>query len=471
MKKLFQGNYTAITEVQKKIRKIQVIDNILMSRLTSIFKRYAMLCAFLISSLTNVQTYAQINDMQITATALNTDQIIDIPDANFKQALIHEYIDTNNDGEISVQEANSVTYLMIDYKGIKDLKGLEYFSNLVWLNCRDNNISTLDLSNLANLEELDCSNNNISTLDLSSLANLEELDCRDNNSLDEIDVSNNINLTSMDVSNNSLDEIDISKNTELASFLCHHNNITGLETSKNVKLDYLYCTGNDLSTIDLSNNKVLRTLNIRDCNLTELDVSNNPELSSFSCGDNNLIQLDISNNLKLSSFSFRGNNISNIDITCHKSLRHFNASDNKLTKLDASNNTNLIRLECQNNNLTEICVWDVPYANNSAIFKKDSNADWIDNCGDLCNSASLSTENLNANNISIYKSSFNEITINGLTAQATFKIFSITGKEVMQTSFTSNGKKVITLPSLAKGVYIVQLTTEAGKVNKKIILE
>ena len=48
-------------------------------------------------------------------------------------------------------------------------------------------------------------------------------------------------------------------------------------------------------------------------------------------------------------------------------------------------------------------------------------------------SASLSTENLNANNISIYKSSFNEITINGVTTKATFKMFSVTGKEVMHT--------------------------------------
>ena len=86
-------------------------------------------------------------------------------------------------------------------------------------------------------------------------------------------------------------------------------------------------------------------------------------------------------------------------------------------------------------------------------------------------SASLSTENLNANNISIYKSSFNEITINGVTTEATFKMFSVTGKEVMHTRFASHGKKEIPLPSLAKGVYIVQLTTEAGTINKKIILE
>jgi hypothetical protein len=85
--------------------------------------------------------------------------------------------------------------------------------------------------------------------------------------------------------------------------------------------------------------------------------------------------------------------------------------------------------------------------------------------------ASLSTENLNANNISIYKSSFNEITINGLTTEATFKMFSVTGKEVMQTKISLNGSAKVTLPSLAKGVYIVQLITEAGTINKKIILE
>ncbi len=41
----------------------------------------------------------------------------------------------------------------------------------------------------------------------------------------------------------------------------------------------------------------------------------------------------------------------------------------------------------------------------------------------------------------------------------------------MSSSFKSNGVKDISLPKLAKGVYIVQLTTEAGKLNKKIILE
>ena len=41
----------------------------------------------------------------------------------------------------------------------------------------------------------------------------------------------------------------------------------------------------------------------------------------------------------------------------------------------------------------------------------------------------------------------------------------------MNSSFEANGVKEISLPNLAKGVYIVQLESEAGKLNKKIILE
>ena len=45
------------------------------------------------------------------------------------------------------------------------------------------------------------------------------------------------------------------------------------------------------------------------------------------------------------------------------------------------------------------------------------------------------------------------------------------GKQVMSSSFTTSGAQNISLPQLAKGVYIVQLTTETGKLNKKIVLE
>ena len=51
------------------------------------------------------------------------------------------------------------------------------------------------------------------------------------------------------------------------------------------------------------------------------------------------------------------------------------------------------------------------------------------------------------------------------------KLFNILGKQVLSSAFTSNGVKDIYLPNLATGVYIVQLETEAGNLNKKIVLE
>ena len=41
----------------------------------------------------------------------------------------------------------------------------------------------------------------------------------------------------------------------------------------------------------------------------------------------------------------------------------------------------------------------------------------------------------------------------------------------MNNSFESNGVVDVTLPNLAKGIYLVQLETEKGNLTKKIILE
>ena len=75
-------------------------------------------------------------------------------------------------------------------------------------------------------------------------------------------------------------------------------------------------------------------------------------------------------------------------------------------------------------------------------------------------------------NISIYKSSENTLTIAGLrTEKASLNVYSILGKKVMNTQFNSTGAHVIKLPKIAAGVYIIELNSELGKINKKIILE
>jgi hypothetical protein len=83
---------------------------------------------------------------------------------------------------------------------------------------------------------------------------------------------------------------------------------------------------------------------------------------------------------------------------------------------------------------------------------------------------SLDSEFLNS--ISIYKTNDSNLRIEGLKeGKAVVRLYNLLGKEIMTNSFmVVNGVENITLPNLAKGVYVVQLETENGSLNKKIIL-
>ena len=83
----------------------------------------------------------------------------------------------------------------------------------------------------------------------------------------------------------------------------------------------------------------------------------------------------------------------------------------------------------------------------------------------------LSTEDVILNSVRIFKTDASTLKITGLPQGiANLKLYNILGKQMMSASFESNGMKKISLPRLATGVYIVQLETIMGTVNKKIIL-
>ncbi|WP_299673835.1 YDG domain-containing protein [uncultured Tenacibaculum sp.] len=85
----------------------------------------------------------------------------------------------------------------------------------------------------------------------------------------------------------------------------------------------------------------------------------------------------------------------------------------------------------------------------------------------------LSNEDIinNFNNVSIYKSASQELTVTGLQGKASIKVFSILGKEVNKTVINSNGNSKINLPVLPSGVYVVRISSDLGRLTKKIILE
>ncbi|WP_026778180.1 T9SS type A sorting domain-containing protein [Polaribacter sp. Hel_I_88] len=87
-------------------------------------------------------------------------------------------------------------------------------------------------------------------------------------------------------------------------------------------------------------------------------------------------------------------------------------------------------------------------------------------------SAALSTETVVLENVSIYSADKATLRIVGLSqGKSTIKMFNVLGKQVLNSTFNSNGVSEINVSQLSTGVYIVQLANEAGTLNKKIVLE
>ncbi|MCG8211616.1 T9SS type A sorting domain-containing protein, partial [Tenacibaculum finnmarkense genomovar finnmarkense] len=78
----------------------------------------------------------------------------------------------------------------------------------------------------------------------------------------------------------------------------------------------------------------------------------------------------------------------------------------------------------------------------------------------------------NLQDVSIYKSANNSVTITGLQSEnASLNVYSMLGEKVISKQFKVTGVSVIELPKMAKGVYIVEVISNSKKITKKIILE
>lgn len=109
------------------------------------------------------------------------------PDDAFR-AHVAENIDKDGDGWLSMSERNSTSDLSISSLGIADLTGLDHFVSLVYLDCRNNALTELELHVLTELEQIRCSGNALTELDVSACPNLWLLSCYDND-LAALDVS------------------------------------------------------------------------------------------------------------------------------------------------------------------------------------------------------------------------------------------------------------------------------------------
>lgn len=84
----------------------------------------------------------------------------------------------------------------------------------------------------------------------------------------------------------------------------------------------------------------------------------------------------------------------------------------------------------------------------------------------------LSSGSVDLSNISAYLSDSRNLRVVGIMQGTTqVKLFNILGKQVFNTAIQSAGADDIPLPSLRQGVYILQITSEEGSINKKLVIE
>ena len=83
------------------------------------------------------------------------------PDKDFRELLLNKEanIDRNQDGKLSTWEIALVQDIDVYDMEIADLTGIEYFTELKYLDCAGNHLTSLDLSRNTKLAELDAENN------------------------------------------------------------------------------------------------------------------------------------------------------------------------------------------------------------------------------------------------------------------------------------------------------------------------
>lgn len=224
----------------------------------------------------------------LTYTISNA-QIVDIPDANFKNALVNTNCvditgdfngdvdaDTNNDGEIQLSEAEAVITLIIENENISSLEGLQSFINIEDLLLDNDQLTDLDVTQLPNLNYLLCKRNQLTSLDVTQNPNLEYL-FFDFNQVTGIDLTQNSNLRVLTSWDNQLISLNLTQNPDLFTLDCRDNQIDNLNLSQNPNLVFMLGSNNQLNALDVSNgsNSIMQIMWAHDNpNLTCIKVDN-----------------------------------------------------------------------------------------------------------------------------------------------------------------------------------------------------
>lgn len=202
------------------------------------------------------------------ATAVRADvqaTNVQVNETNFPDAKFRDWIKknvTSNSDTLTADQINKTVEMNLSGQGISNLKGIEHFTALWWLDCSNNQLTTLDLSKNTKLYDLNCSGNQLTTLTLTGLIELQNLDCR-NNRLTSLDFSGNTALAALHAGSNQLSTLNVASNTKLEVLDVQSNQLMGLSVGAST----------NLKIVRVNNNKLIY-LNLPSASLTEFKAEN-----------------------------------------------------------------------------------------------------------------------------------------------------------------------------------------------------
>ena len=291
-----------------------------------------------------------------------------INDMNFPDPVFREYVRKIAGGPALTNEKvrqievldvsdDNIKEVLGDRDPITSLRGIKYLKYVKDLNCRGQELKTLNLELNSRVEKLDCSGNQLTDLWLDPRGNsLKYLTCSVNK-LTALDLSKSPELTELSCSSNKLTALDLSANKKLQKIVAQTNALTTLDTRNLPELTHLYLWGNhDLKSIDVSKNTKLEILSAAHGKLTSLNVSNNRKLVELYVYGNQLTALDVRSNYLLKKLGCYENQITALDLSSNVSLEDLGVNDNPITELDLRAQSNLQKLSCSAMKLKKLDV-------------------------------------------------------------------------------------------------------------------
>lgn len=268
---------------------------------------------------------------------------------------------------------------------------------LEYLECGDNGLTSLDVSNLSALKNLTCSDNQLTSLDASNLWALEHLDCY-NNQIRTLNLSGCLNLNYVDA---GLQSIEMSIANNETNFI-NPISYTNQTTAENIiidGIDYAYNAPIPISLLDDSrffesatigseypfsgtikinwvgrfatmktdkavNEKIgLKTAWIGNGSIRVNGTTiNNDTLTPITVPENQFFAIATVGDVHLKSFDCSSNELTALEWVGSPEVESINCSKNKLTDIDVNDISGLESLDCSENELT------ILYLNNLLAF-------------------------------------------------------------------------------------------------------